>query len=198
MFFEELKQKLLATDLVLDNDWLDKYCLLLLTQSVLTYDSTKTNYHHAIPRTYYETRGLAVDNTADNVFILLYKDHVLAHYYLAMAAKESEFKYKMLYSIRFIIGSAKTISEQNFLKKLPAAQHSYELLSKNFSTNNPSKNPENAKKISERRKGKIYIRKGNKSIVCDPAVLDEYLADGWERGRVRFFIIPFVDKGFYC
>lgn len=184
MNYTDLEQKLLETGLVHKSSYLTKYCELLLTNSLVEYDSSKANYHHAIPRIYFEDNNLAVDNSNDNLFILLYKDHVLAHYYLAMAAVDDTFKYKMAYAVRFVVGQIKDITERDLLAKLPEAQKSYELIAHGFSINNPSKKPENAKKISEARKGKIYIRKDNKSIIIKPDQLDEYIAQGWERGRV--------------
>lgn len=184
MTYTELEQRLLSTGLVTQSSYLTKYCELLLTKSLANYDSSKANYHHAIPRMYFVDNNIEVDNSEDNLFILLYKDHVLAHYYLAMAAVDSAFRCKMAYAVRFIVGQITDITEHELLERLPEAQASYELIIKELSENNPAKKPENAKKISEARKGKIYIRKDNKSIVIDPDQLSEYLADGWERGRI--------------
>lgn len=184
MNYIDLEQKLLATGLVQQSSFLTKYCKLLLNNSLAEYDSSIANYHHAIPRMYFEDNNLEIDNSNDNLFILLYKDHVLAHYYLAMAAVDDTFRYKMAYAVRFVVGQVKDITERDLLDKLPEAQKSYELIAREFSINNPAKKPENAKKISEARKGKIYIRKDNKSIVIKPDQLDEYITNGWERGRI--------------
>ena len=184
MTYNELEQKLLDTGLVTKSDYLTKYCELLINNRLEIYDSAKANYHHAVPRVYFEMHGLPVDNSSNNLFILLHKDHVLAHYYLAMAAKNDAFKYKMAYAVRFVIGQINAESKKNLLEQLPEVQRSYELVVKDFSENNPSKKPENAKKISLRRQGKFYIKKDGKSIVIKPEQLDDYLKDGWERGRV--------------
>ena len=184
MTYNELEQRLLNTGLVQQSSYLTKYCELLLTKSLTNYDSSKANYHHAIPRMYFIDNNIELDNSEDNLFILLYKDHVLAHYYLAMAAVDSTFKYKRAYAVRFVVGQITDTTERELLERLPEVQASYELIVKEFSNNNPSKKPENAKKISEARKGKIHIRKDNKSIVIDPSQLSKYLADGWERGRI--------------
>lgn len=184
MTYTELEQKLLDTGLVNQSEYLTKYCKLLIDNRLTEYNSTIANYHHAIPRLYYEEKKLELDNSSNNLFILLYKDHVLAHYYLAMAAKNNDFKYKMAYAVRFVIGQISDEAEKLLLDKLPEVQKSYEMIAQDFSANNPSKNPKNAKKISEARRGKIYVRKDGKSIVISPEDLDKYLADGWERGRV--------------
>lgn len=49
----------------------------------------KTQLHHIIPRKYYTYNKLEINNSRENLVNLLYKDHILAHYYLALCAKET-------------------------------------------------------------------------------------------------------------
>jgi len=76
---EELKQYLLNTSLFINNDYLDQYVEL-----VLNYSTTDkyTEKHHILQRCYYKHNNLSVDNSADNLVNLSYKDHCKAHWLL--------------------------------------------------------------------------------------------------------------------
>lgn len=75
-----LKLKLLATGYFIDNDYLDQYVQLV---SYSTEKSAfKTQCHHILPKTYFKSLDLPIDNSDDNLVELLFKDHVKAHYLL--------------------------------------------------------------------------------------------------------------------
>lgn len=84
---QELKNKLLATEVLIDNEYLDQYCGLIinnLEQEKLKYQTQK---HHIIPRCYFTLIDKEIDDSEDNLINLLYKDHILAHYYLCLCTE---------------------------------------------------------------------------------------------------------------
>ena len=84
---EEIKQKLLETNYFENNEWLGKYCELIELNENTKKEKCKTNSHHIIPKCYYKLIGEKPNNSKENLVNLLYKDHILAHYYLCLCAK---------------------------------------------------------------------------------------------------------------
>lgn len=96
-----LKQILLQCyDLVTDNEYLDKYVDLILA-NLSTAKADGTQSHHVIPAIYYrklydlpfkrnriEATHLADEDKNNFRVNLKYSDHLLAHAYLALCAKE--------------------------------------------------------------------------------------------------------------
>ena len=74
-----LKQKLLNTGLFLDNEYLDKYINLVLSNNITIGYTEK---HHILQRNYFKKSGLPLDNSPDNLITLSYCDHCKAHWLL--------------------------------------------------------------------------------------------------------------------
>lgn len=159
-----LKLRLKKTNLFEDNEWLDLYCELILNNLNTKKEKFKTNVHHIIPRCYYKHNNLEVDNSKENLVNLLYKDHILAHYYLCKCAKESRFKYCMLSSIEHILGLSKKIGlnldidefnldDYQELYQLKCAYHSKQLKGLFKGNNNPAKQSWVGAKISKSKLG---------------------------------------------
>ena len=74
-----LKQKLLNTGLFLDNEYLDEYINLVLSNNITIGYTEK---HHILQRNYFKKSGLPVDNSPDNLITLSYCDHCKAHWLL--------------------------------------------------------------------------------------------------------------------
>lgn len=74
-----LKQKLLATGLFIDNDKFNDY-LLLVTNPAKVFGYSEN--HHILPRVFYKHNQLPIDNSADNLVVLSYSDHCYAHWLL--------------------------------------------------------------------------------------------------------------------
>ena len=89
-----LQEKLTSLNFILDNDYLHEYIKLLVSNIETKYSPGKTQRHHIIPRWYYASYDLPVDNSSDNLINLYFKDHILAHYYLSLCT-EGKFKYAM-------------------------------------------------------------------------------------------------------
>ena len=87
MEIQELKIKLLNTNYFIDNEYLDKYCELVKQNEFTKKQENKTNNHHILPKSYFKMLGLPVDNSPENLVHVLYKDHIIIHYYLCLCAK---------------------------------------------------------------------------------------------------------------
>lgn len=74
-----LKQKLLNTGLFLDNEYLDEYINLVLSNNITIGYTEK---HHILQRNYFKKSGLPLDNSPDNLITLSYCDHCKAHWLL--------------------------------------------------------------------------------------------------------------------
>lgn len=71
-----------------DNEYLEKYCRLI-EQNTTTYQRSRvTNSHHIIPKAWFKIHSLPVDNSLQNLVNLVYKNHVLAHYYLCLCTTD--------------------------------------------------------------------------------------------------------------
>ena len=159
-----LKEKLLSIKLVVDCDYLDKYCTLIESNAHTQKIKYKTQTHHIIPKYYYKFMGLEVDETANNLVNLLHKDHVLAHYYLALCSSTNEFKIKNLYSIRHVLnqGNYKIqecyVDDRNFIELLDDYQDLMEELNVVIGNKHRGKieSEETRKKKSISHKGKKY------------------------------------------
>ena len=103
MIVQELKIKILATNYFIDNEYLDKYCELIFNNLERRREKYKTQRHHIIPQYYFKLNNLEVDNSKENLVNLLYKDHLLSHYYLVLCSK-AEIYNKLSFS--FIIMTA--------------------------------------------------------------------------------------------
>lgn len=79
---QKLKEKLLAINLFEDNDYLNQYCELIIQNLDTKKEKFRTHLHHIIPRCYFLLINSQIDDSKENLVNLLYKDHILAHYYL--------------------------------------------------------------------------------------------------------------------
>ena len=95
----DVKNYLLKTEnLFIENEYFDKYIELIKHNLSTTYIKYKTQIHHCVPRSYYRIKysikdykeaSLRANNDSNNILInLLFKDHILAHYYLSLCTKD--------------------------------------------------------------------------------------------------------------
>lgn len=122
---EDLKQKLLDTGVINDNEYLDLYINLIYDNKSTKKQKGKTQMHHIIPRYYYNMIGKEVDNSSDNLVNLLYKYHLLAHYYLSLCAK-GKFRYAMELSMILLRNTHKDGIDNSFIDSLDKYQDLYE------------------------------------------------------------------------
>jgi hypothetical protein len=177
---QTIQKKLLDTGLVEDNEYLIKYCDLIVANYKTEKDKLRTQSHHIIPRCYFERAGLALDNSQANLVNLKYKDHILAHYYLMKASAIDWFKYSMAHSVQFVIGKNKNPTERQLLATLNEAQECYEIAQKAKSEYVASE--EARLKISKSNSKRMHISKNGVNRNVKPEQLDTYLADGYKLG----------------
>lgn len=130
---QQLKEKLLNLGIVEDNEYLDKYCQLIIDNKNRIREKYKCQRHHIIPRCYYKYNGFDINNSKDNIVILLHKDHVLARYYLSLCSKNNWFKLANAYSFRHTLNyynykdKLNYIEERELIEKLDCYQELQEL-----------------------------------------------------------------------
>ncbi len=103
MNYLDLKKKLINTLSCEENEYLDLYVQLILENR----DNTKIKYenqkHHIIPKFYFRTNNLPIDNSQENVVFLSHYNHCLAHYYLYHCTSGT-YKSANAYACHFLFG----------------------------------------------------------------------------------------------
>ena len=126
--------------------------------------------------------------------MLLYKDHILAHYYLALAAKQSEFKYKMIAAINFILGKASQMkldveTLKTFTLELDKYQELYEIWRQEQSKLTHIQmlghetSEETRQKISKANSKRIYVNKDGVVRALHEDDVELFLSTGWKLGN---------------
>lgn len=163
-----IKEELLKCKIVVDNEYLDEYVSIVENNLLTRREVSKTNKHHIIPRYFYKSNGIDVNNSSDNVVNLLYVDHIKAHYYLAKCSSTEEYEAFNVHSIRYLLNgkdiSEFDISDINFddIQKLYEKGRKY--------TFKESHSIEACKKVSDSLIGRASPNKGNfKNGVCRAA-----------------------------
>ena len=172
--------KLLNTGRFEENEFLYKY-IQLISEKQTRYTRNKTNYHHIIPKYYYNDNNIEIDNTSSNLVCLLYKDHLLAHYYLARCSISSKDISRNALAIRFIL-KGKSLEQLNvceidwdYYQQLFELGRSYNI----ESTHTDEINKRISDKLCSREspnKRKHPIRKPKKSK-RNPNAKNKYLSD---------------------
>lgn len=172
----DLKDRLISTGMIEDNEYLDLYIDLINRNKSTEKQEHKTQSHHIIPKCYYNIINEPVDNSSDNLVNLLYKDHVLAHYYLSLCSigklhEGMEFAMILISNIHKqdiddgFIGSLDKYQElyeenmqlmaDNARKRFAGITQSSDHIRKRVEKNTGQKRTEETKrKISESQKGK--------------------------------------------
>ena len=76
-----LREKLLATNLFIENHYFEQYLDLVFGLDRKSISEVSyTEKHHILPRAYYEHNHIPLDSSPDNLIILSYADHCKAHY----------------------------------------------------------------------------------------------------------------------
>lgn len=92
-----------------DNEYLEAYCDLIVRNLSTRKEKFRTQRHHIIPKFYFKAKGLPIDDSESNTVNLLYKDHILAHYYLCLCLNEKRLVYRAEHSFLHLInGNANT------------------------------------------------------------------------------------------
>ena len=124
MTFDSLKNTLLELNIVVDNQYLDNYCSLIINNLSTPVQKYETQKHHIIPRCYYKCNNLQVNNESSNLINLLYKDHLLAHYYLSLCGI-GKFRYSNETALFFLSYYMDKPDIKELLSKLDNIQNLY-------------------------------------------------------------------------
>ena len=84
-----IKEALLKTNIFIHNTYFEKYIKLIENNKDSVYTKYISQRHHIIPRFYLRVSKQIVE---DNLVILTYGEHVLAHYYLLNCVKDEFYK----------------------------------------------------------------------------------------------------------
>lgn len=83
----DIYQTLKLYSYFIDNEFLLKYCQLI-ERNRRTPIRHNTNKHHIVPKSWYKLNSCKVNNESSNLVNLVYRDHVLAHYYLCLCTED--------------------------------------------------------------------------------------------------------------
>jgi hypothetical protein len=136
-----LKEKLLSLNVLVDNEYLDKYVHLIESNYFTAKEKFKTQSHHIIPKCYFTHNGMEVDNTIHNRVNLLFIDHIRAHCYLVLASDENIFKYHNQCAIEKLLAHRDFKGVYDDLKSLEEVQMAYESSRTLRYLNNPMFDP---------------------------------------------------------
>lgn len=173
---QAIKEEFLKLNSFLDNNFLIKYIDLISANLNTVKQKHKTQGHHIIPKSYFKLNKLPINNLSSNMVNLSYKDHILAHYYLALCS-EGEFKEANLKAFnQMTLGEIKLdMSELDIVKKLD----NYQSLREEYSILN-------GKVKSIDNKYRIHIYRGQKKKMIKKEELENYIKKGWKEGRGQF------------
>lgn len=185
-----LKEKLLLLELVIDNEYLDKYCELIENNRNTKKEKFKTQKHHIIPKYYYKENKLELDNSKDNLVNLYYKNHILAHYYLCLCSKTTKHVYHNFITIRYVYNNRWLDAKGFDLNSLDKYQELYEQSKKYQSELELGKHTKPAtdkrkQKIGDANRNRKYIYKDDTLKFVKQDELDEYLKQGWRLGNPK-------------
>lgn len=100
---EYIEKILLDTSEFTKNNYFCLYVDLIINSTTDTYKAKclnhRTNKHHILPRSYFKYNDLPVDDSGDNLCVLMFKDHILAHYYLYKCSKSDKQKYSNAHAV---------------------------------------------------------------------------------------------------
>ena len=187
----ELKKKLLSTDIFIDNIYLDKYVELIIANLTRLKEPKITQKHHILPRYYFKHNNMAVDNGKNNLVNLIYTDHILAHYYLALCSNSIKDRLGNEAALCRMIGRKgkhlDLIPEIDVKKVQKLYEEYQEHNSKKHQGKTHITSEETKQKISRKNKNKyhdyISLHKDDVEIRIPKNLLDDYLIQGYELGR---------------
>lgn len=185
---QDIKTKILSTNFFSDNDYLDKYIHLILSNGSQT-DRFERQKHHIIPRSYFKIVNLKIDNSDNNTVYLSYSDHILAHYYLYFCTSDVNLKRKL--GIAFEMMSNEFISyfDVTNLDRYDEL-YSQNIEARSYVAKTRKRTPiaqETKNKISLANSGRyvgdIWVNKDGHNKHIKKSLLSYYLSCGYKVGR---------------
>ena len=180
ILLQDIIDKFNFTEEDLDQEYMNKYSQLIIDNINTESKKGKTQRHHIVPQFCYVDRQLPIDNSPSNQVNLLYQDHILAHYYLAMAGKDI-FAYKNFVPM---FNEEHKLHHDNIMRTPDVRDRISQTMRKVIAQNENMFNEEHRRKLSEQATGRIVLHdsKGNSKHVKDPQKIAQLLNEGWVVG----------------
>lgn len=182
---------LIENNLLINNEYLFKYQTLIIKNKGTKKEAFTTQVHHIIPKTAFKLLDLEVDDSSANKVNLIYRDHLLAHYYLAKCSV-GQLKYGNILALKHIFGHrCCEISEEELLQQLPDIQLLYEeamqqqAINTKIAKTGKTFSDEHKARISAANKGRIYIHNETQEKLINPDSFESYQALGYVKGRLH-------------
>lgn len=102
-----LKENLLLLNVYEDNEYLDKYVDIIEQNRETKQTAFKTQRHHIVPKSYFKSKQIAVDDSKENLVNLNHADHLLAHYFLFKCSVDSNQSYSNCYAVMYMLNTHK-------------------------------------------------------------------------------------------
>lgn len=191
----DIKEKLFNLGIIDNNDYFEKYIRLIIDNEQTKKQKYKTQQHHIIPKCYYKRNNLEVDNSSDNLINLLYKDHILAHYYLCMCVQDENIKHDCILAFTYLTDRIDSLKEtavhnlkieieysrEQIVQQLPMFQELYEQAKKTHGENMKGHIPWN--KGLKNPVKLVSVNDGTITKRIPETELQAFLDEGWQRGR---------------
>lgn len=186
-----IKQFILAHEEFIDNEWLDKYVELIENNKNNVYEKNTNVHHHIIPKCYFNLHNIPIDNSSNNIVVLNYKDHMLAHYYISLCTM-GKIHDRNSYTLRFVWGKKKIDPSEIEAIDLEEFERLYKEGRKITSERLKEINASRSKEWWDRQKeyfhnlhtGRVGINNGIEYKLVRPEELDKYLSEGWVKGCI--------------
>lgn len=110
-----MRDKLLETKTIIDNEYFIKYLELIKANKNTQPKKFITHKHHIIPRYVFVYNNEEVDNSEANLINLNFCDHLLAHYYLMKCAANTQVELANANAIFKSINNPHTLDIENWI-----------------------------------------------------------------------------------
>lgn len=184
---------LIKNGILVENEYYDMYSNLIKLNLTRKREKYKTQCHHIIPKCYFIDNNIPIDDSESNKVILVHKDHVLAHYYLALCSADERFKNANINAIRYALNmrTFKLLPEYEKQKEFIENLEYYDFLQVERNRymskilQGRERNEQYRNNIRKAHIGRIWIYKDNELKQILPNELDFYLSKGWYKGNPR-------------
>ena len=121
-----VKETLLSLNGFVDNEYLEHYCSLVERNTRTPQRGGLTNKHHIIPKSWFKLNNKEIDNTMSNLVNLVYREHVLAHYYLCLCTTGELLFANELALVCLCSRKKLNVVDKQLVTKLPLYNNIYE------------------------------------------------------------------------
>ena len=110
----------------IDNEYLKKYSILIEHNKRTPRRGGLTNSHHIVPKSWFKINNKEINNSLTNLVNLMYREHVLAHYYLCLCTKGDLLFANELALICLVSRKKLNIVDKQLVSQLPLYNNIYE------------------------------------------------------------------------